>query len=61
MKNKGFTLLELLLVITLLLIAFSVIGYVYVSELKGNIYLSSKVNRYIEYLAVKNQLTKQLL
>ncbi|HHG73574.1 MAG TPA: prepilin-type N-terminal cleavage/methylation domain-containing protein [Persephonella sp.] len=59
MRNKGFTLLELLLVVTLLLLVFSVIGSVFISELKGNILLKGKINRYIEYLSVKNQLTKQ--
>ena len=59
MKNKGFTLLELLLVVTLLLVVFSVVGSVFISEMKGNIQLTAKMNRYIQYLSVKNQLTKQ--
>jgi len=59
MKDKGFTLLELLLVVTLLLIVFSVMGSVFVSEMKGSIYLTGKLNRYIEYLSIKNQITRQ--
>ncbi|WP_457640537.1 prepilin-type N-terminal cleavage/methylation domain-containing protein [Persephonella sp.] len=58
--KKGFTLLELLLVVTLILITFSVIGISYISNLKDSINLSSKISRYTQYLSVNNQLSKQI-
>ena len=59
MKNKGFTLLELLLVLVLILLAFGVIGFSFTSNIKGNIELSTKINSYIESLSIYNQIAKQ--
>ncbi len=59
MKNDGFTLLELLLVLTLILLVFGVIGFSFTSNIKENIELSSRINRSIESLSIYNQLAKQ--
>ena len=58
-RNKGYTLLELLLVISLLSIAFSLIGLIYINNIKGNIKLTAEVNQNIKYLSVYNQIQKQ--
>lgn len=60
MKSKGFTLLELLLVLSLLLIVFGVIGFSFSSNIKQNLELSERINKTIESLSIYNQLSKQL-
>ena len=57
--KKGFTLLELLLVFTLLLVVFGVIGLSFTGNIKGNIELSAKVNKTVEGLSIYNQIAKQ--
>ncbi len=60
MKNKGFTLLELLLVVTLLLIIFGVVGLSFSSNIKQNLHLSYRINSQINGLSIYNQLAKQI-
>ncbi|WP_456401661.1 prepilin-type N-terminal cleavage/methylation domain-containing protein [Persephonella sp.] len=59
-NNKGFTLLELLLVILLLLTVFGVLGMSYISNIKDTVTLTGKINRFTQYLSINNQLSKQL-
>ncbi len=60
MKNKaGFTLLELLLVLVLILLVFGVIGFSFTTNIKGNVYLSQKINKTVEQLSIYNQISKQ--
>ena len=59
MKNRGFTLLELLLVVSLLLIVFGVVGLSFTANIKGNIELSGRINKTVEELSIYNQLAKQ--
>lgn len=61
MRNKNaFTLLELLVVITLLLLVFGIIGYSYVSNIKGLTDLSIKSQETVQELSFVNQLSKQI-
>ncbi|HIE59015.1 MAG TPA: prepilin-type N-terminal cleavage/methylation domain-containing protein [Persephonella sp.] len=61
MKNKNaFTLLELLIVITLLLLIFGIIGYTYVSNIKGLSYLSIKSQKTVQEISLVSQITKQI-
>ncbi|SNZ06478.1 prepilin-type N-terminal cleavage/methylation domain-containing protein [Persephonella hydrogeniphila] len=60
MKSKGFTLLELLLVVSLLLLVFGTVGYTFISNIRGSAELSYLTERYISYISVKNQLAKQM-
>lgn len=61
MKNKnGFTLLELLVVITLLLLIFGIIGYTYVSNIKGLSYLSIKSQETVQEISFISQISKQI-
>jgi len=60
MKDKGFTLLELLLVITLVMLVFGIVGFSFVNFLTGNARLSAQINNTIKDLSVYNQITKQM-
>jgi len=60
MKNKGFTLLELLLVLSLILIVFGIVGFSFTSNIKQNLNLSLEINKTIQSLSIYNQLSKQL-
>ncbi|WP_457644417.1 prepilin-type N-terminal cleavage/methylation domain-containing protein [Persephonella sp.] len=61
MRNKkGISLLEVLLVLTLLLLVFGVVGSSYVSSFKNSIDLSSRISMYTQYLSVTDQLAKQI-
>ncbi|WP_457625168.1 prepilin-type N-terminal cleavage/methylation domain-containing protein [Persephonella sp.] len=60
MKSKGFTLLELLLVVSLFLLIFGVAGYTFISNIRGSLELSYLTNRYVSYLSVNEQLTRQI-
>jgi prepilin-type N-terminal cleavage/methylation domain-containing protein len=57
--KKGFTLLEVLLVLSLILIVFSVLGFSYISNIKHSIELSSRIGKFAQYLSVTDQLSKQ--
>ena len=59
-KNNGFTLLELLLVILLLVITFGVIGFTFVNNLTGIKRLDITINQEVSKLSLINQLSKQL-
>jgi len=58
--NKGFTLLEVLLVVSLLLVVFGLFGFSFINTVKGNLSLKEKLYKNISHLSVYNQLTKQL-
>jgi len=60
MKSKGFTILELLLVLSLVLIFFGLVGMSFTNSVKDNMELSKDINRAVESLSVYNQLSKQL-
>ncbi|WP_457643798.1 prepilin-type N-terminal cleavage/methylation domain-containing protein [Persephonella sp.] len=60
MKNRGFTLLELLLVITLVMLVFGIIGFSFVNFLTGNANLSARINKTVNDLSVYNQISKQM-
>ncbi|WP_457639344.1 hypothetical protein [Persephonella sp.] len=57
---KGFTLLELLLVVSLTLIVFGVVGFSFVNFFRGNVELSAQINKTVSHLSVYNQLSRQL-
>jgi len=59
MKNKGFTILELLLVISLLLLIFGFLGYSFITNIKGFLHLSYLSKKLVTYLIINDQLTKQ--
>ncbi len=59
MKDRGFSLLELLLVLALLLISFSIIGFFFSNNINSTIQLMGEVNKNIEYLSIYNQISKQ--
>jgi prepilin-type N-terminal cleavage/methylation domain-containing protein len=61
MKTKGFTLLELLLVITLLGIFFGLVSLIYISNIKAGLDLSLQANQQIQILSIYNQLRKQFV
>ncbi len=59
MRNRGFTLLELLLVLVLVLLTFGIVGLSFTSNIKGNAELSAKINKEVEGLSIYNQIAKQ--
>ena len=63
MKNKiskGFTLLELIVVITLLSIIFALIGFTFIKNIEGSLEISEKINETVSALSVYNQLERQI-
>jgi len=60
MKNKGFTLLELLIVIVLISIVFATSGFVFINNIKSLIYFSSDLNDESSQIGFINQITAQL-
>jgi len=60
MKNKAFTLLEILLVITLTLLVFGVIGFSFFNFMVSNTKLSAQIDETVQHLSLYNQLSKQL-
>jgi prepilin-type N-terminal cleavage/methylation domain-containing protein len=61
MKNKGFTLLELIIVITLLGIFFGLVSLIYINNIKAGLDLTSFANKEINYLSIYNQFRKQFI
>ncbi len=59
-QDKGFTLLELLIVITLIAIVFSIGGFVFINNIKSMFSFSSELNNSTVQLSFINQLTAQL-
>ncbi|ACO03232.1 MAG TPA: prepilin-type N-terminal cleavage/methylation domain-containing protein [Persephonella sp.] len=58
--KRGFTLLEVLLVLTLILLVFGVVGFSYISNVRDSMDLTSRISKYTQYLSVTNQLSKQI-
>ncbi len=58
--NKAFTILELLLVVTLLLLIFGIAGFTFINNLKGIQELDVTINKEVNNLSLLNQLSKQL-
>jgi len=61
MKNKAFTLLELLIVITLLGIFFGLVSLIFITNIKAGLDLSLRANSEIQYLSIYNQIRKQFV
>ena len=61
MKNRGFTLLEILIVIALLGIFFGLVSLIYITNVKSILDLSSQANEKIKILSIYNQLRKQFV
>ncbi len=59
-NNKAFTILELLLVVTLLLLIFGIAGFSFINNLKGIQQIDSTINNEVNNLSLINQLSKQL-
>ncbi len=59
-NKKAFTILELLLVITLLLLIFGVAGFTFINNLKGIKDVDITINTEVNNLSLLNQLSKQL-
>jgi hypothetical protein len=61
LQNKNaFTILELLLVITLLLLIFGIAGFSFINNLKGVQQIDTTINKEVNNLSLLNQLSKQL-
>ncbi len=58
--KKAFTILELLLVITLLLLIFGIAGFAFINNLKGIQEVDITINKEVNNLSLINQLSKQL-
>jgi len=59
-KSRGFTLLELLVVVTLLLIVFSIVGLTFVNNIRGIRDIQAEINNQARDLSLLNVLSKQL-
>ena len=59
-NKKAFTILELLLVVTLLLMIFGIAGFTFINNLKGIQQISYTINEEVNNLSFFNQLSKQL-
>lgn len=59
-EEKAFTLLELIVVITLLSVLFALIGFTFIKNIEGSIYTSEKIYSAVKEISVYNQLEKQI-
>jgi len=59
-EEKAFTLLELIVVITLLSVLFALIGFTFIKNIEGSIYTSEEIYNTVKEVSVYNQLEKQI-
>ncbi len=59
-NTKAFTLLELIVVITLLSVVFALIGFTFIKNIEGSLDVSKNIHKTISSLSIYNQLEKQI-
>ncbi len=59
-NTKAFTLLELIVVITLLSVVFALIGFTFIKNIEGSLDVSKTIHKTVSSLSIYNQLKKQI-